>query len=555
MIRFLSIQNLAVIDQLDLELGPGLTVLTGETGAGKSIVLGALGLLVGGRSTADLVRTGADRARVQATLEDEQGNELILRRDVTSQGRSRAFINEVLATATALQHVGGRLVDLHGQHEHQALLDASNHLSLLDAFAEFDEELTNVADAFRDWRASHIRLDQVRRGGRERAERIDLLTFQRKEIASVAPVAGEDATLLATRTRLANAERLATLCADAYATLYERDNAILAQLGAVWDQLEQLAEIDTEFRPYADGRASVEAQLEDASFFLRSYGAKIDASAEELGAVEERLAELDRLKSRYGPTLDDVLSCQERIEDELTTLAGGESELESLVTEETRTRGLFCQASEVLGQRRRAAADRLSRELQDVLAKLAIPHARFETRFATTPLAEEQWSERGTDAIEFYFSANPGETVRPLVRVVSGGELSRVMLGLKTLASTDVVGKTLVFDEVDAGIGGAAADTVGVLLRNLSERYQIICVTHLAQIAAHATSHFNVSKIVRQGRTVTRIDELAEQGRVTELARLMTGGDSPGARAGAEELLRGKQKTKGESESRRRKRG
>ena len=550
MIRFLSIQNLAVVDELELELQPGLTVLTGETGAGKSIILGALGLLVGGRAASDLVRTGEGRARVQATLEDDKGQEVVLRREVTAQGRSRAFVGDTLATAGALQEMGRRLVDLHGQHDHQALLDPTNHLTLLDAYTGLDEEIAAVDDAYRQWRAVRGRLDQLRRNDRDRADRVDLLTFQHQEIGRADPAVGEDTTLLATRLRLANADRLASLCAQAYTALYERDDSIVAGLGQVWRQIDELAELDQQFAAYAQGRAAVESQLEDLAFFLRSYSAKIDASPDELEAVETRLAELERLKRKYGPTLDEVVAHREQVAQELAALASGSEHLDALQVEEADRRATFDRVAQTLSRARRETAPRLAIELQRVLSDLAIPRARFEARFAPGPLPESQWTERGIDALEFFFSANLGEALRPLAKVASGGELSRVMLALKTLATTDRPGKTLVFDEVDAGIGGVVADRVGAMMKQLSQEYQVICVTHSPQIAAYATSHHHVSKVVRAGRTITQIEELAEEGRVTELARLMTGADLAGARAGAREMLEGKENTKGESERR-----
>ena len=554
MIRFLSIQNLAVVDEVELDLQMGLTVLTGETGAGKSIVLGALGLLVGGRASSDMVRTGEDQARVQATVEDEQGNELILRREITAQGRSRGFIDDTLATARALQDVGRRLVDLHGQHDHQALLDASNHLPLLDAHAGLEDETASVGEAYRAWRRVRNRLDLARGNDRDKSERVDLLTFQRDEIQRVAPLDGEDAGLQARRTRLANAERLTLLCGEAYATLYDRDDAVLSAMGRVWRNLDQLATLDEQFLRYAEGRGSVESELEDLAFFLRSYQATIESSTEELGAVESRLAELEGLKRKYGPALDDVLQHANRVEAELATLTATKNEIDALARDEEESRQSFLASAEGLSRARQAASDTLCVDLRAVLASLAMPHARFETRFAPD-VPEHLWTEKGIDAVEFYFSANPGETVRPLARVASGGEISRVMLALKTVASTDTPGKTLVFDEVDAGIGGAVADRVGSMLRELSDRCQVVCVTHLPQIAAYGATHYHVSKIVQDGRTITRVTQLAEQGRVTEIARLMTGGDATVARAGAAELLKSKEKTKDERRKRKAKPG
>jgi len=550
MIRFLSIHNLAVVDQLELELQPGLTVLTGETGAGKSIIVGALGLLVGGRATSGLVRTGEGRARVQATLEDDTGHDIILRREITTQGRSLAFIGDTLATASALQEVGRRLVDLHGQHDHQALLDPTNHLKLLDAYAHLDEEITAAGEAYRTWRTLHGRLDQLRRNDRDRSDRVDLLTFQRQEITRIAPTVGEDTTLQAARLRLANADRLASLCEQAYAALYERDDSILSGLGQMWRHIDELAELDPQFTSYADARPAVESQLEDLAFFLRSYAGRIDASPDELAVVEERLAELERVKRKYGQTLNDVETHRVQVEQELAELTSGTEQLAALEQEEAERRAIFERVAATLSCARRKAAPRLAAELQQVLSDLAIPRARFEVQFAPDVLPESQWTERGADAIEFFFSANLGEALRSLAKVASGGELSRVMLALKTLATTDRPGKTLVFDEVDAGVGGAVADRVGAMMKQLSQEYQVICVTHLAQIAAYATSHHHVSKVVRGGRTITQIEELAEEGRVSELARLMTGADSSGAMVSARELLESKEKTKAKGERR-----
>ena len=553
MIRFLSIRNLAVVDAIELELGPGLTVLTGETGAGKSIVLGALALLVGGRSTSDLVRSGESRAQVQALIEDDDGDERVLRREVTAQGRSRAFVDDALATAGALQEMGRHFVDLHGQHDHQTLLDPATHLSLLDTYAGLDAETDAVAACFRAWRTARSQLEQAQRTGRDKAQRVDLLSFQRDDIEAVRPTENEDAGLESKRARLANAGRLKALCSEAYVALYERDDALLAELGEVWRRVEELAEFDEAFRSHLEARAGVTAQLEDLAFVLRSYGANVETSPAELAALEERLAELERLKRKYGPSLSDVRRHLEQVASELAALTATDKEIDALAVVEANARSAFVELAAKLGITRRNAATKLSAELAQVLNALAMPHARFETRFQPEPLTDERWTELGTDDAEFFFSANLGESLRPLVRVASGGELSRVMLGLKTLASTDRVGKTLVFDEVDAGIGGAVADRVGAMLRELSRRYQVLCVTHLPQIAAYATSHYHVSKMTEAGRTVTRVDALSEEGRVGELARLMTGGSSPAALEGARELITGKEKTKGESFGRKRK--
>ena len=308
MLRFLSIRNLAVIDRLEVEFEPGLSVLTGETGAGKSILVGAVGLLAGGRATSDLVRTGEELATVEAIFESADGDELIVRREITAQGgRSRAFVNGALTTFAALRELAAPLVDLHGQHEHQVLLDPTSHLDLLDAFAGLTDAREPVAEAFAFWQRLKAERAALLTGEREKAARAEFLTFQLQEIDRLAPRAGEDDELAAVRQVLANADRLQRLCADAYTSLYEGDQAALPALGTVWRKLGELAGIDDRFRPYVDARDGVKAQLEDLAFFLRSYTESIDASPARLQEVEDRLAVLDRLKRKHGGSLSEVL--------------------------------------------------------------------------------------------------------------------------------------------------------------------------------------------------------------------------------------------------------
>ena len=308
MLRFLSIRNLAVIERLDLEFEPGLNVLTGETGAGKSILVGAVGLLVGGRASSDLVRTGEEQASVEAVFEEPGREDLIIRREVSAQsGRSRAFINGSLATSTALREVAARLVDLHGQHEHQVLLDPATHLDLLDAFGKLHPERARVATAFGAWQDLKTERDRLQSSDRDKARRAEFLEFQLAEIRRVAPKPGEDDELTAVRQVLANADRLQRLCADAYSSLYDGDAAALASLAGVWKRVGELAAIDPQFAPYAAARDAIKPQLEDLAYFLRSYSSSIDASPARLQEVEDRLAALERLKKKHGPTLADVL--------------------------------------------------------------------------------------------------------------------------------------------------------------------------------------------------------------------------------------------------------
>src|SRR6266542_924270 len=321
MLRFLSIQHLAVIDRLELEFEPGLNVLTGETGAGKSILVGAVGLLGGGRASADLVRTGEETATVEAIFETPAGREVIIRREVSAQGRSRASVDGALATTTSLRELCGGLVDLHGQHEHQLLLDPAAHLDLLDEFAGAASERVAVAAAFAVLQEVRDERERLLRGEREKTAREDFISFQLTEIERVAPTPGEDEDLAATRQVLANADKLQRLCADAYDALYEGDQAALPALGNVWKKVGDLAALDGRFDPYLDARTSVKSQLEDLAFFLRSYSSAIDASPARLQEVEDRLALLERLKKKHGPSLDDVIRRAEQLARELHDIA------------------------------------------------------------------------------------------------------------------------------------------------------------------------------------------------------------------------------------------
>jgi DNA repair protein RecN (Recombination protein N) len=540
MIRYLSVSNLAVIDRLELEFAPGLNVLTGETGAGKSILVGAVGLLVGGRSSADLVRTGEETATVQAVFEKPDGSELIVRREVSAQGRSRAFVDDAVVTSAALRDAAGSLVDLHGQHEHQVLLDPSAHLDLLDEFAGLTPERDGVAAVFRDWQRIRDERRRLAISEQEKSSRAEFIAFQLSEIDRAAPKAGEDEELASTRHVLANADRLQRLCGDAYTALYEGDEAVLPGLAAVWKKVGELAQLDPKFAAYLEARDAINSQLDDLAFFLRSYSQSIEASPARLQEIEDRLALLERLKKKHGPSLDQVIARAETLRRELDDIEHATERLAELDTALRQIRDEYVRLAGDVSTRRRAAAREFSRALEKALADLAMAKTRCEVRFAAVE-NEDAWSDRGIDQAEFYISPNPGEDVRPLARIASGGELSRIMLALKTLATTDAPGKTLIFDEVDAGIGGAVADVVGARLRSLGDRFQVLCITHLPQIAVYGATHYRIEKNVRGGRTSTTVARVAGADRQTEIARMIGGAEiSPAVLASAAELIEAK---------------
>lgn len=551
MIRYVAIRNLAVIESVAVEFERSFNILTGETGAGKSILVEAVGLLLGGRATQDLIRTGEDLATVEAIFEDETGAELIVRREITSQGRSRAFINGALATAAALKDLSNRLVELHGQHEHQQLLDPAQHLALLDGWADHDELCAGVAKAFAVVRSLREQLDRLRMDDRERAARLELVELQLNELHKAHLQPGEDETLTNERQLLRSADTIQRLCGESYAELYDSESAALVSLGRIWKRVSELAALDARFAPYVDARDGIKAQLEDLAFTLRDFADGIDASPARLQYVEDRLALIERLKRKHGGTLEAAIAHRDALDAEYKALTGGASSVAEVEQQLLEAGRAFLRHARQLSARRQQAAKTFARAIEAELADLAMAKTTFELRLVTSE-AEGQWSEAGIDTGEFFLSPNVGEEPRPLARIVSGGELSRVMLALKTLAAADAhASKTLIFDEVDAGIGGRVATVVGQKLASLGERFQVLCITHLPQIAAFGQTHFQIEKQIQGRRTVTRVQRLDGQGRVSEVARMM-GGAAAGEKAleSARELLDKSSQAKGESERR-----
>jgi DNA repair protein RecN (Recombination protein N) len=560
MLRFLRIQRLAVIDAVEVEFDPGLNVLTGETGAGKSILVGAVGLLLGGRASGDMVRTGEEHATVEAIFESG-GEELVVRREISASGRSRAFVNGELATASALKELSARLIELHGQHEHQTLLEPASHAGVLDSVAKVEPLLEKTAIAFKMRRDASDELTRMRALVAERGARQDLAAFQLAELDRAAlQDQNEDATLSATRKVLTSSERVRELCEASYAALYERDDAILASLGAVWRRVGELAALDPAFQQYVDARPGIKSELEDLAMFLRRYADGVDASTSRLQEVEERLALLERLKRKYGPTLADVIVKRDALRGEMADLENGDERIGALERAQQAAHAGFVADARALSSARRSAASRFSRSLEKTLGELAMERTRFEVRF--TDLTEDAWTAAGIDGVEFFVSPNPGEDLRPLARIVSGGELSRIMLAIKTLLAETRHGWSesrdrassaappgLIFDEVDAGIGGRVADVVGEKLRVLGSAFQVLCITHLPQIAAYADSHFEIEKHIERGRTLTTVKRLDAAERIEEISRMLGGASlTDGIRASAREMLNKRRQAKGESE-------
>ena len=574
MLRFLAIKRLAVIDSVQVEFGPGMNVLSGETGAGKSILIEAVGLLLGGRASGDLVRTGEETATIEAIF-DIGEDEWLVRREITAQGRSRAFINGDLTTVGALKDLATRLIELHGQHEHQTLLDPTTHIAALDVYAGLEHLAQQVGDAFAHLQSVRQELARLQRAVAERDARLELVRFQLADLDKADPRVGEDEELSALKKVLASAERVQRLCDESHSLLYESDNAVLAGLGGVWRRVGELAALAPVFQPYLDARDGIKSQLEDLALHLRRYADTLEASPARLQQVEDRLAVLERLKRRHGPTLADVVAHRAALQTEVQELEQGTDRIAAQEQAKQAATVAYLKLATALSEARRKAARTFSRSVERLLAELAMEQTRFEVRFDAS-LSESEWTADGIDRGEFFLSPNLGEEPKPLARIVSGGELSRVMLALKTLTAERRFGITpgagrppgaaapgLVFDEVDAGIGGRVADVVGAKLRALGSAFQVLCITHLPQIAAHADAHFLIEKHVEGGRTLTTVRRLTDSDRAEELGRMLGGANvTAQVRASALEMLlqrrgasspergaKDEDTTKGESES------
>lgn len=534
MLLELNIRNFAIIDRLNVTFGPGFNVLTGETGAGKSIIIDAVGLLLGERARPELIRNGEEEATVEALLDlagqdelqtelvaagFEAAEELLVRRVVARSGKNRVYLNGSLATLAQLQPLVTRLVTIYGQHEHQSLLRAETHLSLLDRFAGLAVELVEFRSIFDERNAVANRLHQLDRDDRDRQQRLDLLAFQCREIDAAALQPGEEETLVAERLLLQHAERLAAATGRGYEELYGAEGAACERLGGVARELEDLTKIDPRLGPLAESIRSALYTLEDAAGQLRTLAERAAFDPERQQQVEERLTTLATLKRKYGPGIEQILHFRKTAGEELGELGDVEGSRTALRSRLSDLDVQLHAAGVILSARRQEAAHNLQNAVESELHQLAMPRARFEVRLL--PVAEVQ--VRGYERCEFFLAPNPGEEPKPLARIASGGELSRIMLALKRAAPEGDGLTTLIFDEVDAGIGGVAASAVGEKLRRAATGVQVLCITHLPQVAAYAERHYRVEKQEANGRTFTGVRLLEGEARVEEMARMLGG--------------------------------
>jgi DNA repair protein RecN (Recombination protein N) len=533
MLTDLTIKNVAIINTLQITFKPGLTVLTGETGAGKSIIIDAVGLIMGNRASSDLIRSGEEEAVVEAlfdisTLPEikqllieagfDAADELLIKRSLSRGGKNRIFINGGMATLALLTDIAPRLINIYGQHDSQTLLKPENHLRLLDAFGGIGDRRQKFTALFNRLGSVREELAGLEHAEREAERRLDLLSYQSDEITKAELKAGEEEQLEEQRQLLAHAEKLGGVSSEAFDRLYGGDGALLGQLKRISASITELSAIDVSLQGTSASIEGAYLQLEDAAITLRDYASRIESDPAALGQIDDRLDQIGRLKKKYAPTVEEILAYKAGIDAELDQLQSREQCRQTLEAERDRMEEELKQAGGELSAARVQAAIKLKRALESEAHQLAMKGAVIEP--ALEPLVEPRSS--GFERVEFLFSPNPGEIPRPLGRIASGGELSRLMLAIKqVLPEGDV--PTLIFDEVDTGIGGATSELVGSKLKNVAAGQQVLCITHLPQVAVFADQQLRVEKVITDGRTTTRILELDPNERTHEVARMLAG--------------------------------
>ena len=587
MLRQFHIEDYALIDRLEIEFHPGLNLLTGETGSGKSIVVDAVGLLLGDKGSSDLIRSGAERARIvgvfcadastprparksdnggrkaavmhspevgngrwaqlpklldESGIEFAEGEDLIVQRDILPAGRSRVFINNQPATVGLLKTLAPYLGEVHGQNEQQELFEARAQLEVLDRFGNLEEMIRIVSQRFDQWKELRKKVEQLKQENEEWTRQRDLWLFQKREIEQAGIVEGEEERLEDEKQVLSHSGRIQSRLASCYDLLYDAPNSAVASIGAARRQLEEISTFDPALQPLAETLDAAKAAVEDLALSVRDRLARLEASPERLEEVENRLAQLDRLKRKYAASLSGILNYWRQLCQRVEQMESGEATIQQLEEQVSAAAREYKTSATALSSKRAKTAAELKRAVEKELEALAMAGTVFEARLESSA-AEPGWRSTGIDTVEFLLSPNPGEPLRPLARIASGGEISRIMLALETVIATKpaaaLADHALVFDEVDAGIGGRAAETVGRKLRQLGENRQVLCVTHLPQIASFAHHHFRVEKTVQGGRTVTEVQYLNGAGRKAELARMLSGSQiTPAVLAHAEQLLK-----------------
>ena len=543
MLRELAIRNFAIIDEMTVAFRKGLTVISGETGAGKSIIIGAVNLLLGERAHADMIRSNEDAAIVEAsfavgemeTLKDklrqagcEEGDELVVRRIVSRSGRNRVYINGNLATLAMLAEIGESLVNVCGQHEHQMILNAENHIDILDEYGGLLPLRREYAELYEVVRSYQARIDELRKLEKRRAEREDYLRFALGEIEQASLRNGEEASLIQERQVLDNSQKLIDYAERAEDTLYGRAGSVLDELRSALSVIREIRKINGALKLSEQELDDVYYRIEDWALSLREYAKKLVFDPDRVEAVRERLELIGRLKRKYGGSSEGIFTRQAEMAEELRGLLSIADEIEEAERVIAAKGSELLTKARMLSERRRKASLYLEEAVEGEIGRLRMEAARFEVLFSRLPGDEggkPSFDAKGIDSLEFYLSTNPGEDMKPLNRIASGGELSRIILSLKkVLARAGSVG-TIIFDEVDSGIGGATAQTVGQVLKDVAAHHQVLCITHLPQIACFADHHYRVVKVLTEQRATTSIEVLADGDRIEEIARMLGGID------------------------------
>ena len=558
----LRLENYAVIDNLAIEFAPGLNLLTGETGAGKSILIDALALLLGEKASPDVIRTGADRALISAVFEVESGAEkivaqvlesngidsdhesIILRREIAASGKGRVFVNNQPATVTVLRQLAPYLATIHAQNQSLVSFDAAARLELLDAFAR--TQLENVSETFSSWKNIVTRIQELERDEQDRVRLLDLWSFQKREIEEAKLQPGEDERLETEKRVLANAEKIYSSAMNAFDLLYEGNTSTSATVRAAQKHLEELSRYEPKFQESLAALETARISVEDVGVTLRDYAAGIEASPEHLAEVEDRLVAIDRLKRKYGPTLVDVINFEADVSRKISEMENKDEVLRQLRAELAQAAKEYLRAAQAVSRKRHESARKLEKLVEAEVNDLAMK-AVFHVELSGSD-EEGNWTASGFDQVVYMISTNPGEPLRPLEQIASGGELSRVLLALKASVEAgaasgrkknSAVQRTLVFDEIDTGIGGRAAEAVGKKLKNLSRGNQVLCVTHLPQIATFADHHYLIEKKDSAGRTRAAVRLISGQERTEEIARMLSGAKlTETSRKHAEQMLK-----------------
>jgi DNA repair protein RecN (Recombination protein N) len=556
MLKTLLIKNYALIEEVEVEFESGLNIITGETGAGKSILIDALSLVLGERASSEVIRRGAEKAVVEAVFgisgnkrvcdfvksqDLEFSNDLILRREVSAKGHNRCFLNDTPVALSALQAMGNLLVDLHGQHDHQSLLRVETHIDMLDDFGGLAGLKEEYAASYDRLTSLFSYLEELQAKERQLRERKDLYEFQIQEIDALGPQQGEEDALERELKILENSEKLYEATSSLHQMLYEGEQAVYDQLVLARNQLEDLARIDPAFEEIKNECASAVAIISEVSKFIQSYNSKVEFNPERLEQIRDRLGKLALLKKKYGGSVDAIIGHRGKIGEEFALAENFEGEIKKLMTNIEDERRTCSAASQRLSAKRRDHVGKINNSVSAELSKLGISNARFDVKVENHPIGKSNGSSqpsrayvklgreffqatpKGIDSVEFHISTNLGEELKPLVKVASGGEISRIMLALKSILAKSERLPLLIFDEIDVGVSGRIAVSVGKSLKSLSQFHQVVAITHLPQIAGLADTHFVVEKVEREKRTRTRLRKLELDERVREVAKLMSG--------------------------------